>query len=665
MKIIIKSISLVNFKGLREMSVTFKENETDIAGANKTGKTTIADAISWVFFGKDTKGRTQFNLKTRDINGVETPHLEHSVTIVINIDGKDYTLKRSLVENWTKAFGSNVTILKNNSTECFINGNKRTVKGYQAFIDEILQEDKFRILTNPVTFTSLPWEEQRRMLTEMCCPPSAQQVLDVIQVGEEMKKVILTALEDKSPDEYRKHLSDLAREIKNTLQQIPVRINEAMRNVPEPQLEWESLDEEIKTAEEAVNKINEQLSLASPAIVITDAEKRIDFLKRRKSNMEISAGDQAARAMAEKERNIAEAKNQIADAERMVKAALNTITTAEAVIKRIAEQQGILEDKKNRIREEWAKVTARKFTIDPMAAICPYCGQQLPADKLQETINKMKANFQTAKRADYEELTRQANEVKKDIETCDNELASRIEDKNNAYASIEALNEKIEQQKEAIAKEEQRHMPTEDELLEANPNYKDVLSSLQREQRAFAEQGRDEQKELLKNQLQSDFAEMQKRLQRLMESKSQRYFYQVSTSRVQELNTKREELNKQLTAVEMEQDALDAFIRKYDDLLEVEANKGFQLVKFKLFRTLVNGERLPYCEATIDGVPFSDLNTASKINAGIDIINTLAKHIGIFPPVIIDNAEAVNNILPTPSQRICLYVTKDPRLTVL
>jgi len=79
----------------------------------------------------------------------------------------------------------------------------------------------------------------------------------------------------------------------------------------------------------------------------------------------------------------------------------------------------------------------------------------------------------------------------------------------------------------------------------------------------------------------------------------------------------------------------------------------------------VNGGQVETCQALIDGVPFSDANTASKINAGIDIINTLCNHYQVSAPIFIDNRESVVNLIPSQSQIINLIVSEpDKKLRV-
>ena len=64
-KIFVKSLSLVNFKGVRELDLQFVDGENMIGGSNGTGKTTVFDAFTWLMFGKDSTGRSDsnFNIK--------------------------------------------------------------------------------------------------------------------------------------------------------------------------------------------------------------------------------------------------------------------------------------------------------------------------------------------------------------------------------------------------------------------------------------------------------------------------------------------------------------------------------------------------------------------------------------------------------------------------
>lgn len=60
----------------------------------------------------------------------------------------------------------------------------------------------------------------------------------------------------------------------------------------------------------------------------------------------------------------------------------------------------------------------------------------------------------------------------------------------------------------------------------------------------------------------------------------------------------------------------------------------------------------------------ADLNNAMKINAGLDIINTLTDYYNFKAPIFIDNRESVNEIVDVESQVINLIVSKHKNLRV-
>jgi hypothetical protein len=135
--------------------------------------------------------------------------------------------------------------------------------------------------------------------------------------------------------------------------------------------------------------------------------------------------------------------------------------------------------------------------------------------------------------------------------------------------------------------------------------------------------------------------------------------------RIEELLAQEKTLAQAIADIEKELFTIEAFEKEKSTRIEASVNNRFNLVKFKLFETQINGGEVPTCKALINGVPFSDANTASKMNAGLDIINTLCGHYGANAPIFIDNRESVIELIPTESQLINLIVSeKDKKLRV-
>ena len=108
----------------------------------------------------------------------------------------------------------------------------------------------------------------------------------------------------------------------------------------------------------------------------------------------------------------------------------------------------------------------------------------------------------------------------------------------------------------------------------------------------------------------------------------------------------------------------EQFTKAKMDTLVKRINGRFKYVSFKMFETQINGGEVETCETLVNGVPFSDANHAGKVNAGIDIINTLCEHYNIYAPIFIDFRESVNNLIDCESQVVNLIVSTDKKLRV-
>src|SRR5690606_31449662 len=137
--------------------------------------------------------------------------------------------------------------------------------------------------------------------------------------------------------------------------------------------------------------------------------------------------------------------------------------------------------------------------------------------------------------------------------------------------------------------------------------------------------------------------------------------YDRAQRRIAELEAEERRLAQEFEELERQLSLLDRFVQAKTRLLTDKINSRFKLARFQLFRTLVNGGVEECCETTYNGVPYQSLNHGARLNVGLDIINTLAQHYGFAPPVWIDNAESVTDILPTRGQQIRLVVSAGDR----
>ena len=235
-QVTLKRLTLVNFKGLRNVAVEFGGGVTTISGRNGTGKTTIADSFAWLLWGKDSEGNSdsKFGIKTNGAEGNFIPDLEHEVTGLFGVvdtetgEASSVELRRVYVEEWKTPKGSTERTLSGHHTDYFFNGVPLKKAEYSAKVAAIIPEDLFKVITDPYYFLTLHWKAQREYLLTMA---GKINDTDVAATREEFA-ALLHRVTGKTMEEYKKEISVRRGRIEAQLDKIPTRKDEATRNTP-------------------------------------------------------------------------------------------------------------------------------------------------------------------------------------------------------------------------------------------------------------------------------------------------------------------------------------------------------------------------------------------------------------------------------------------------
>ena len=127
----------------------------------------------------------------------------------------------------------------------------------------------------------------------------------------------------------------------------------------------------------------------------------------------------------------------------------------------------------------------------------------------------------------------------------------------------------------------------------------------------------------------------------LKEQKAMLGMYEQAQLRLNELERQEKALAAEFERLEHELYLIEMYIKTKAELLTDKINSKFRLAEFRLFETQINGGINPICETTYKGVPWGSLNSAGKVQVGLDIIRTLQEHYQFRPPVWIDNRESI------------------------
>ena len=127
--------------------------------------------------------------------------------------------------------------------------------------------------------------------------------------------------------------------------------------------------------------------------------------------------------------------------------------------------------------------------------------------------------------------------------------------------------------------------------------------------------------------------------------------------RIEELQEEQRITAQKIADVEKMLYLLDEFIKYKLDKISDSINSQFEMVNFILFKSQLNGGIAETCECQYNGIPFGSLNSAARIQCGLDIIRTLQRMYGVFVPVFVDNRESCTNIPTMDCQVISLVVS--------
>lgn len=597
MRIKIKNLKLQNFKGIKDLTIEFKDT-TNISGDNAVGKTTIFDAYSWLLWDKDSLNRKDFSIKPFDKNGQEIHNLESMVEGTLEFDDEEITLKKIYKEIWTKKRGSTQAEFTGHTTDYYINSVPIKKKEYTDRLATVIDEENFNLLSNPLYFNQILDKNKRREVILGLIDEVKPE--DIIAKNKNLEEL---NLETYTVDELKKIAKDSAKKINKDIESIPARIDELNKSKVKD-IDFGALDFRKRGILPAIKEIDTKLAdVSKSAEGMTEVAEKITALQKEKTDLTEKFQEDLLKV---KNKN-----NEIKATELREKA------EAEEAKKKLE----VFKESIEKLRKEWQEVHQSQYQGNFK---CPTCGQDLLPDQIEKTM----ANFNKKKSEKLASIEERAKDLKIKIEECEIVI----------YVVKEYKTEDL---------------PTEPERL------KEIDQEIAETKERLNSFSLTDKTELLKKK-----DELNKELDEVNRELSLKGQDDKIDERIKELESQEKDLAK---AYEEQQRIIylcEEYTRTYVDLVSDKINDSFNLVKFKLFENQINGGITETCEITFEGVPYSDLNNAAKINAGLDVINTLSDKLDLKVPIFIDNAESVNKLIKTDTQLVRLIVSKDKELKI-
>lgn len=625
----LSAITLNNFKGIKFINFEFDGSDASIYGDNATGKTTIFDSLCWLLFGKDSLDRADFEIKTL-VNGEPLHNVNHEVEATFsNDDGTGFTLKRIYREKYSNPRGGE-TKLTGHTTDYFINEVPVKEKEYKAFINNMINEDVFKLITNPLYFNEqYSWQNRRKLLLEMCGDVDDESV---INSRDDLKR-LAQLLNGHTVEEQKKIVAAKKTALNKELDMIPIRIDEAVRNKPEIASDKTKLTQDIQVIMNGIDELEKEKAIINNGFEATEKHSKI-----REINRQLEARHSEVLSDYKKDKQALRSKYELS---------LMQLKSLEAERDRYYDRHNDLnrdidlENKRiEKLQDEFNSFNNQEFdTVN-----CPTCGQPYPDEKRAE----LETIFNTQKSTNLEEW-------QKLIDSAKAMKQSYMEQQDLMAVKVDGLTNQIVDKQKEYDSQFKDYEELQEPNIEDDPAYKDLKAELFILELDDGNEADDDK--LLK--IDTELKELKSKKSALETELNKFKMAADIDTRIAELETQQRKLAEEKNLLDETSFLIDEFVKTKVDLLEQSINSHFEYARFKMFNVLVNGSIEECCETTYKGVPYRSMNNAARMNVGLDIINALTKFYNVTAPVFIDNAEAVTDFIKCNSQTIKLVVDAD------
>lgn len=625
MKIKLLSLHLENFRGLREFSINPGGKCGAVIGANGTGKSTLAAAFLWLLTGKDAQGRDNYNIFPLGEDGQRASGCSPSVTAQLDVDGEELVLQRSMSERWTKRRGATEAEYAGDETRFVVNEVPVSAGEYTRRIADLLPEKLLPLLTSVAWFSeqTKDYKERRRLLMEQFGGISPDDVFDNCPDLQPLRE----AIGSHSVEEYSRICADRRKRYKDALTTIPARIDENRKQLSGAPVDIDQLKDER-------GKVNVEIAKLRYTIEHTSESEEAQNLSRKLRDVQeqLSLIPKKRRAMteavnaewnAEHARKLSEARAAKCECDAAVR-------TAKAELSALSKRRYDVSFELEKLREKWSRVNVSTPNVSD---VCPACGQPLPAECVQEAIDR----FNAGKSEELAELAEKgrsaAAEERRILERID-ELTKAIDYSSARSEEMTAAIKRLESEMPPSTSSELLNKldVQEDNLHKEMQQLEDSLADISKHTVAAQNVQR---RELEKLQEQSDALSVQ-----LAEAER-------NTEREKRIAALEEEKRSTMRALEEAERGISMcqdFTRQMVAMLTQRVNRHFPTVRWKLFEEQKNGGLREVCEATVDGVPYGALNTAAKMQANVEIVAAFGEAAGISMPLFLDNRESVTDL---------------------
>lgn len=636
---VLKKIVLENFMCYAHAEFDFY-SITKIMAKNGKGKSTIATAYLWCLFNRDYELKDNPVVR-RKVDGKSVDDMDTSVELVLDVDGKEVTMKKVQKCTYSKDGSS-----YKDDNKYFINDVPKTLKDFNTYLD--VDMNVFKMCSNVNAFLNQKPVEMREYLFGLVGDVTD---LDIAQQKAELAELV-PLLNKYTVEELSAMNKATKTKIAKDLPILDGQIKEKERDI--------QLKQAIEVSDLELQKNSLKVQIADCVAKQTDNDKLIAEYDKASSNilnLKFELSDMNRKANEENVKARRDIENKISDKQFLIRQTEKTIDDCESQIDSGKHHSVVLNESIESYRNLYKNTHSLKF--DESNLVCSYCGQEYPEDKKEQ----IKADFESKKAAEIEKITNLGNNAKGELDKESETIASLENELVEHRKSLIMLNTAITELEKQLAE-----LPQEIDVT-SSEEYKELEQKIAEKEQAMHKAN---DISAIKAELKSQETALRQQLAEC-ESQIAKSDTAADEQRLEELKQTRIDSEQNKANAEKILDLLDELDKAKNEALTEAVNSHFGLVKWQLFEYAKNGNYKSCCIPTVDGksILTTMSNKGNRILGRVDICNSIQKISGISTPIILDDSESLSTdnqkkvAEMVDSQLIMLIVNDSEKLEIM
>lgn len=627
MNIKLKSLTLENYKKFIGHETFRFYDHTMISGKNKEGKSTLMNAYMEILTGKEVDGTQPDGIRPHDENGEDSNRADVIREAVLDIDGKETTIRKITKQKWRKPHGQTEEVLDGNENKYEINDFPKGVREFEKYLSELADPEILLMCSNPNPFLSIlkkSTADARKVLEKL-----SGFNLEEFLVSNPQYAEVSDLLKGHSVEDTMKKLRKQLNEQKKKLTQKDTELKYEQTRDSGVQIETSDLELAKGEWREKIAEVDRKEQALDEAVKAYDAANS-EILSLKSKLIEIS--NNAGAGLREQRATL---NQKISELNIQNKGYANDLKMAEMDLTHSTKDIDRHSKERTRLLSEWEKEQSKQFSFDCSdvcqisGIVCEFIRNKNDSER-EEEKNKF-LRKQKERIDEIESLGEKESEYLKIAENAKKEAMEKIKEVKEQIDRVSSEIEKLCRELDKLPKEVD---------LSGNTEYQEISQEIKKKEFVLSDMDNGTVKRVelrkLRNQYMEEISKLDAQIQKTNADAEQK------ERKLAKLKEEFDNKKQAVADIERNIDILNQFSIEKNSALAEKINPYFHHFQFSFLDFTIEGNPVETCKMVCGGTDYSNLNGGDRKLCEVDLCRGLQEMNGFCLPVWIDEANTID-----------------------